>query len=528
MISAAMRPNLHASSDVATVKETGARSALAEAKGELARVFDAVETARASVPGWDNLAFVKAFAAAYAKAQPLLSTSTNPVLRRLLGKSLLRLVPPALLPQPWSQAPPALALHLDDAVLARVDDGFRLGRADAPRVHPSWSAFLARPGLSEGVLAPRRHEYLLAPRSLSPGAHDGDAGSAVLVRVDDVSAGVARLRVFHKDGSSSLRRLTSDGKDAGPAELKLDVLRGWLENAGPGARALDLRRLDDRALWANFVHTLRTRRLDVLLAKDADPARRADVIDAVIDAAADAVATATLDPVSCRFVVPTDESWGQEAARLLLATGAVVEVAPRVAVRTTPPTAAPPSTSQSTSTSPSSKKAQNRPARHFVWLDAVVDGGVVGGALSTVGQARAFGRLAVSFLAPLGVLPLCGARDGRGVVVTVLSEDTSGAPRQRGPYWVEPGWPAALVAPLAQAWGEGRARHLPEPRGAFAHDVAALPAWLGHFADAVGGPDVDAAAVSVDAVDNDAVDAVDAVDNDAVGVDDTDSGSEIA
>lgn len=511
-----MRPNLPASSDVATVKETGARSALAEAKGELARVFDVVETARASVPGWDNLAFVKAFAAAYAKAQPLLSTSTNPVLRRLLGKSLLRLVPPALLPQPWSQAPPALALHLDDAVLARVDDGFRLGRADAPRVHPSWSAFLARPGLSEGVLAPRHHETLLAPRSLSPGAHDGDAGSAVLVRVDDVSAGVARLRVFHKDGTSSLRRLTSDGKDAGPAELKLDVLRGWLENAGPGARALDLRRLDDRALWANFVHTLRTRRLDALLAKEADPARRGDVIDAIIDAAADAVAVATLDPVSCRFVVPIDESWGQEAARLLLATGAVAEVAPRAAARTTPPTSTPP-----TSTPSPSKKARSRPTRHFVWLDAVVDGGVVGGALSTVGQARAFGRLAVSFLAPLGVLPLCGARDGRGVVVTVLSEDASGAPRQRGPYWVEPGWPAALVAPLAQAWGEGRARHLPEPRGAFAHDVAALPAWLGHFGDAVGGPDV-AVAVSAEVVDDTgAVDAADAVD-------DTDSGSEIA
>ncbi|MDP2342646.1 MAG: hypothetical protein Q8O67_16935 [Deltaproteobacteria bacterium] len=460
-------------SDLKTVPDTSARRLLDEARDELARVDDVVLDARASVPGWDNLGYVRAFCRAAENAKPLLSTTTNPLLRRLMAKALLRLIPPALLPAPWSTVTtgPTTVLHLDDAVLLRADDQFTLRSDDAPRIHPSWSAFLAHPGLIEGLLQPRRHEHLLAPRSLSPGAES--TGSAVVVRVEALRAreaathgapapeGVA-VRVVSSSGASSSHRLTSDGKDAGEAVVKLEVLRAWLENAGPGARALDLRKVDDRALLVAFLATLRTRRLDVLLAKEMDPARRADVVDAVVDAAADTVAQACLDPLACRFCLP-DEEWGREAARLLVASGLVVEVWPRWQ-------------------GPHAGGDGPAPALpNFVWLDAVADAGLVGGSLSAVGQARSFARLAVSLLAPLGALPMVGARDGNGVVVTVVGEDVDGQPLQRGPWWVEPGHPEQPVTPLLQAWSEGRGRHLPEPKGGFAHDIRALPEWLGHF-----------------------------------------------
>lgn len=458
-------PNGPDHSEVPTLKEAPARRLRDEARDDLARVVDVVESARSSLPAWDNLAFIKAFVRAADRARPVFSTTTNPLTRRLLGEALLRLVPPALLPAPWSTSPPQQALHLDDDVLLRADDGFALRRSDAPRTHPSWSAFLARPGLVDRVLEARRHETLLAPRSLSPGAED--SGSAVLVRVDEARLEGAAVRVLVSDGTSSARRKGSDGKDAGEAIIKLEVLRSWLENAGPGARALDLRKADDRCLWLTFQSVLRARRLDVLLAKEAQPARRADVVDAVIDAAADAVAVSCLDPLSCRFVLPPEEQhpWSKEAARLLLATGLFVEVAERSLPRST-------------------RAASS--SRHLVWLDAVVDGGIVGGCVSAVAQARAFGRLAVSFLAPLGALPTIGSKDGRGVVITIIGEDEHGHPTQRGPMWIEPAWVAGPVTPLLTAWKEGRGRWLPEPRGAFAHDVKALPAWLGHFTDAIG------------------------------------------
>ena len=473
-------------SDLETVPETPSRRLLEEARDELARVDDVVLDARASVPGWDNLGYVRAFCRAAENARPLLSTTTNPLLRRLLAKALLRLVPRALLPAPWSSVSsgPSTVLHLDDVVLLRADDHFALRAGDAPRIHPSWSSFLAHPGLIDGALQPRRHEHLLAPRSLSPGAEK--MGTAVVVRVDDQGgrdADGVPCRVLASDGSSSSRRLTSDGKDAGVALVKLEVLRGWLENAGPGARALDLRKLDDRALLLAFLQTLRARRLDVLLAKEMDPARRDDVVDAVVDAAADTVGQACLDPLACRFCLP-DEEWGQEAARLLLASGLVVEVWPRPprAASSQPPRSAPPVSATPLLADPV--------VRQLVWFDAVADAGIVGGALSAVGQARAFGRLAVSLLAPLGALPMVGARDGNGVVVTAVSADVDGQPRQRGPWWVEPGHPELPVTPLLQAWSEGRGRQLPEPRGAFAHDIKALPEWLGHFLGrAFGGAD---------------------------------------
>ena len=464
-------------SESKTEPDTPSRRWLDEARDELARIDDLVLDAHASVPGWDNLGYVRAFCRAAENARPLLTTTTNPLLRRLLAKALLRLVPPSLLPAPWSTVTtgPTTVLHLHDAILCRADDHFALRAEDAPRIHPSWSAFLTRPGLIDGLLQPQRHEHLLAPRSLSPGAES--AGSAVVVRVEGLgsqkpesygapAAEGLLCRVLASDGSSSSRRLTTEGKDAGAALVKLEVLRSWLQNAGPGARALDLRKTDDRGLLVAFLQTLRTRRLDVLLAKEMDPIARHDVVDAVVDAAADTVAQACLDPLACRFCLP-DEKWAREAGRLLMATGLVVEVWSRS------PRGVLPGSGSSPPVPPVGSQ--------LVWLDAVADAGFIGGAFSAVQQARAFARLAVSLLAPLGALPMVGVRDGNGVVITAVGEDAEGRPWQRGPWWVEPAHPGQPVTPLLQAFSEGRGRHLPEPKGAFAHDVAALPQWLGHF-----------------------------------------------
>ena len=73
--------------------------------------------AHASIPGWDNLAMVDAFARAAERAREVLRTSTHPIERRLVGSRLLRLVPPALLPA--GQRDRAVALSLPDAVLLR-------------------------------------------------------------------------------------------------------------------------------------------------------------------------------------------------------------------------------------------------------------------------------------------------------------------------------------------------------------------------------------------------------------------------
>ncbi|MBM4279221.1 MAG: hypothetical protein FJ137_00180 [Deltaproteobacteria bacterium] len=441
------------------------------------RLDDVLGTARTSIPGWDNLAWVEAFARAAGHVKDALPSTIDPLERRALAACLLRFVPPALLPDaasastpPSSRAPSpardlAGALRLPADVAARVDDDFAFADGDAPVVHPSWSAFLTHGDLVDAALRPGRHERLLAPRSLSPGAAPGAAkqGAALLVSVDAVKGDVASLTI-HGPAGPTQRRQTSDGRDAGPAELRLDVLKSWLLAAGGGARGLDLRRADDRALLLTFGSTLRARRLDGLLARGAtgvggaaDPERRADVVEAVVDAAADAVAFATLDPHAVRICLP-DNDWGRQAGRVLDATGLVTDVTPRT---------------------PSAGRAR----RELVWLDAIADGGFLGGALSQVQQARAFARLTVSLLAPLGALPCVSARDGNGVLVTILFEDESGG-RARGPFWVDPS-SVEVRLNLSQAWAAGAGLALAEPKGGFAHEVAALPAWLGAFLDTI-------------------------------------------
>jgi hypothetical protein len=460
-----------------TVPEGPARTAVERASDAVKRLDDAIGDARASIPGWDNLAWVNAFARAATHVRDALPSTFDPLERRALAARLLRFLPPALLPDapsaslpPTSRLPTAArdlagAFRLPDAVAARADDDFSFVDGDAPVVHPSWSAFLTHADVVDAALRPGRHERLLAPRSLSPGAAPGSkkTGAALLVSVDAIAGDTARVTIHTAAGPTN-RRQTSDGRDAGAAELRLDVLSSWLTAAGSGARGLDLRRADDRALLLTFCATLRARRLDELLARSAEatasaaePDRRADVIEAVVDAAADAVAFATLDPHAVRFCLP-ETDWGREAGRVLDATGLVVDVTPR-------------------------HVPAGKARRELVWLDAIADGGFVGGALSAVQQARAFSRLAVSLLAPLGALPNVSSRDGNGVVITLLFEDESGG-KARGPWWVEPS-SVDVRQPLALAWAAGSGLPLVEPRGGFAHDVGALPAWLGAFLDTI-------------------------------------------
>jgi hypothetical protein len=448
-----LRAANEAAADAATVPDAVGSTIIARARLGAAAVDVVVDDARASIPGWDNLAWIDAFARAAETARKVLRASTHPIERRVVGARLLRLMPRALLPV--EHADRTVTLSLPDSVLARADDDFALTADDVPRVHPSWTAHLTRVGLLDDVLKPGRHEWLLAPRSFSP---KDAVGSAMLVRVVGESGDLLQLEIKNPGGHTSRRRRTSDGRDAGPAELKREVLRSWLRHGGPGGRGLDLRRADDRCLLLTYQETLRERRLDGLLARSAsdDPERRAAVVAAVIDAAIDAVAFAALDPLACRFVFPADAAWADAAITRLRGLGLGMELMPLAATT---------------------------PTRDLVWLDAIVDGGFVGGAMSDVAQARAFGRLAVSVLSPLGVLPLVGARCGRGVVLTLLEEDHRG-PRQRGPLWAEPA-AEPTISPIHEAWARGRGRLLPAPSADTAHDVTALPIFLQAFADAI-------------------------------------------
>jgi hypothetical protein len=441
------------SADAVTVPDACGSAVIARARRGAAAVDVVVDDARASIPGWDNLAWIEAFARAAETAREVLRASTHPIERRVIGARLLRLMPRSLLPAELTDR--TITLSLPDSVLSRADDDFALTVDDVPHVHPSWTAHLMRPGLLDEVLRPGRHEWLLAPRSFSP---KDAVGSAMLVRVVGESGDLLQLEIKNPGGHTSRRRRTSDGRDAGPAELKREVLLSWLRHGGPGGRGLDLRRADDRCLLLTWQETMRERRLDGLLARTAsdDPERRAAVVAAVIDAAIDAVAFAALDPLACRFEFPRDAAWVEAAIARLKDLGLGMELMPLQATA---------------------------PTRDVVWLDAVVDAGYVGGAMSDVAQARAFARLAVSVLSPLGVLPLVGARCGRGVVLTLLDEDQRG-PRQRGPLWVEPAAEPA-IGPIHEAWARGRGRLLPAPAAETAHDVGGLPAFLQGFADAI-------------------------------------------
>jgi hypothetical protein len=94
-------------------------------------------------------------------------------------------------------------------------------------------------------------------------------------------------------------------------------------------------------------------------------------------------------------------------------------------------------------------------------------------------------------LAPLGVLPCAGMKDGSGdVLLHVIAPDGS-VQRKVASFASAPardGAPTgATLRPLADAWRDGAARALPDPRGAPQHDLQAMPAWVAFFFEALAG-----------------------------------------
>lgn len=120
---------------VATLPDGPGTDVIARGRAAAHAVDLVVADAHASIPGWDNLGYIDAFARAAQRAREVLRTSTHAVERRLVGARLLRLMPPALLPAADNDR--AVALNLPDAVLERADNDFALTVDDAPNVHPS-------------------------------------------------------------------------------------------------------------------------------------------------------------------------------------------------------------------------------------------------------------------------------------------------------------------------------------------------------------------------------------------------------
>jgi hypothetical protein len=94
-----------------TVPEAAGRTVAERANEAVKRLDDAIGDARASIPGWDNLAWVNAFCRAATHVRDALPSTVDPLERRALAARLVRLVPPALLPDaPMASTPPSSRL----------------------------------------------------------------------------------------------------------------------------------------------------------------------------------------------------------------------------------------------------------------------------------------------------------------------------------------------------------------------------------------------------------------------------------
>lgn len=414
--------------------------------------FEQVGGARRSVPEWDQLAQVRAFAAAAERGGELLARYPGAQERRALAHLLWLLLPARFRQRPH--------LPLPDEVARRAADGFALIPGDVPRVAAPYVAFLADPELVTRALAPRAGGPLvLVPRSQARALHP--KAPAALVQVARVEGGLVQA---HAPG---------DPADAA-RPTSIDTVATWLLAAGPDARGLDLRSEDDRALLLTWAQLLRERFIDGRSAfawlqdGNAPVAERRRVVDACVDAAVSAVGTHTLDPSACRFSLAGqkgDGGWPEEAARCLRA----VQLPDGPLVR------------EVMARAPSAGVGAE-----LLWADAILAApGFAGGRLSAVAAGRAFARLATSVLAPLGVLPLSGLRDGQGsVVLQRLVEEAPGEVVLRAPRVVSFG-ATVKDEPLLDAWQEGRALLLPDPRGGPRHDLAAMPAWLSLFLEGI-------------------------------------------
>ncbi|OGQ20773.1 MAG: hypothetical protein A2138_07715 [Deltaproteobacteria bacterium RBG_16_71_12] len=412
-------------------------------------LYARVHDARQALPDWDNLAHVTAFAGAAELVGELLIRPRGAQERRALAHLLWQLLPTAMRARSF--------LPLPDDLGRRAEDGFALVPGDVPRVAASWVAFLGDPELLPKALA--HQPLVLVPRSQAKALHQ--KAPAVLVQAERLEGDLLHARAL--------------GAAAEPVRpTSLESVAGWLLSAGPDARGLDLRSEDDRALLLVWAQLLRERHVDGRSAfawlqdGNAPASVKARVVDACLDAAVAAVGTFTLDPQACRFSLSSREGeggWAEQAAAALrtvaLPDGPLVrEVLPRA--------------------------RQRGSVAELVWADALlVETGYAAGRLSALGAARAFARLATSVLAPLGVLPLSGLRDGRGAVLLQrFVEEAPGEPRLAAPRLVSFG-EAVKNEPLADAWRDGRGLMLPDPKAGPRHELAAMPAWLALFLEGI-------------------------------------------
>lgn len=470
--------------------------------------FCAHEAAALAGREWDNLAHVQAFAHAARLAAAVLGRHDDDRARRRVVHHLWPLLPP-----PPARARRALPFRpLPDEVMTRAPD-FRLLPGDVPRIAPVYSAFLGRADIAASLFVPGSGPFLV-PRGLCPTAARGVATAVVLDGPAEPTAatdpkappsfrahvpastwmsgtGVADIAV--RTGADGKPLLTAEGRPQ-PLVVGVDVLSAWLLSAGPDARGLDLRSHDDRALLLTFCRLLRGR--DVrgrsafswLEDNEAPRAVRIDVVSACVAAAVEAVATCTADPLACRITLRAhdgDGGWPAKAAALLDETGLFHDVHPR--------------------------PAPLGFARDIVWLDAFLPPGFAAGRLTSLAAGRAFARLATSVLAPLGVLPQSGMKDGSGDVLLQRllpgPDDDSGAAGvgREPPLLVSFGRcdhsdhsghsdhgghgsrrPGGATRPLFEAWRDGEGTALADLRNAPRHDVRQMPAWLSFFLEGVG------------------------------------------
>lgn len=436
------------------------------------RAQTAEDATRLAGRAWDNLAHVEAFARAARDARAVLDRHPDDAHRRAVAHALWPLLPPPARGHAFQALP--------DDVARRAPD-FPLRPGDVPKIAASHSAFLATPGIEAQLFQSGAGPFIV-PRGVCPA---GATGPTTAVVIDGTARGGLKCHVPASqwtgvEGERYDVRTGGDGRPLlnveGRAEhvvVPPEVLGAYLFSAGPDARGLDLRSHNDRALLLVWCSLLRSRRLDDksvfawLEDESAAPAARTRAVTAAVDAAIEAVAAFAMDPLVCRITLrphDRDGGWPQRAAALLDETGLVRDVLPR--------------------------QAPEGFARDMVWLDGVLGPGYAAGRLSRAAAGRAFARLATSVLAPLGVLPLSGLKDGSGAVVLHrllprLDETGSIAVTFDGPRVVDFG-AGLLGVPLCEAWAKGRGTALPEPRGAPRHDVEQLPAWLAFFLEGVG------------------------------------------
>lgn len=465
---------------------------------------------------WDNLAHIERFVVGAALASRVSGRFDDAGTRRHLVGLLWPLLPapmrtPSSGGHPWHTLP---------ARVAERAPHFSIQPGDVPRIAPSYSAFLADLDVESLFVAARTADTppFLAPRSVCPGAARGSCAavfleeriSAIPTSLPPTAAmpgvqgatwrcaavrsldGGERVRV--RTGTDGKPMRTVDGREE-PITLTTDMLAAWLLSAGPDARGLDLRSDDDRALLLTWAHALREKRLQFgmhdasvfeLLEDDRAPASlRARVVEAAIACAIDVVARYAVDPLAVRFALRGSEGdggWTEKAAAALDACALFHDVTPRTRSSAAPTGAA-------------TNGARTTHARDIVWLDALLRPGFACGRLTSLSAGRAFARLATSVLAPLGVLPSSGLKDGTGAVLLQRLVDANDADG-RGRY-VERAMPRLISftpeAPVdsrvideplfgAQgAWAHGRGHALADPRGSPRHDVTAMPAWLAFF-----------------------------------------------